>query len=437
MKKSWLLISLAAFAVVSAVGVWNFTQSVEVEDEEDTSENHSSVQEQIIRYGMNLTGCQLLSCAVEPRELITDIFSKHNIATSAAAYIISESKDIFNPRRLRAGNNYTVVLAPTDSGMVPSKLIYEEDKVNYVVFNLDDSLYIWRGKHAVVRKRKEVGGIVKSSLYETLESNSIPSSIAVRMSNIFACVIDFYRIQQGDYFKIIYDEDFVEGESVGVGTIHACLFNSSGKDYQAYYFQKDASHEGDFYDEKGESMKRQFLKAPLEFFRISSRFSKARLHPVTRQMKAHLGTDYAAPYGTPIMSTADGVVEEASYKANNGNYVKVRHNGQYKTQYLHMSKIAKGVRPGVRVRQGEVIGYVGSTGLATGPHVCYRFWKDGQQVDPSRQKLAVSEPLPEKYKSVFLQKIEPLKNKLSAISTDISKNVQANASDEAVQSKSL
>ncbi len=429
MKKVWFLPAVALFIVVLATVAYFKFSVREEEEEEETAHLEHTVPVQIVRYGMNLTGCKLLSCSVEPRELLTDIFSKHNIATSVAAYVINESKDIFNPRRMRAGNNYTVVMADTDTGMIPKKLIYEEDKVNYVVFNLEDSLYIYRGKHHVKRERKEVGGIVNSSLYETLESNNIPSAIAVRMANIFACAVDFYRIQQGDYFKIIYDEDFVEGESVGVGTIHACLFNSSGKDFQAYYFEKEGSHEGDFYDEKGESMKRQFLKAPLEFFRISSRFAKSRLHPVTKVRKAHLGTDYAAPYGTPIMATADGVVEDACYKANNGNYVKIRHNGQFKTQYLHMSKIAKGVRSGSRVRQGEVIGYVGSTGLATGPHVCYRFWKDGQQVDPFKQKMATSEPLPTKYKASFLQKIAPLKTTLVSMEIDSKKNLQANANE--------
>lgn len=437
MKKIWLGLS-AVLVVAMAVVSYKFGKSLvsaSSDDEEASATKQRTVQEQIIRYGMNLTGCQLLSCSVEPRELITDIFTKHNIASSVAAFVISESKDIFNPRRIKAGNNYTVVMGNTDTGMVPKKLIYEEDKVNYVVFNLEDSLYIYRGKHPVKRERREVGGIIKSSLYETLDANKIPTVVAVRMANIFACAIDFYRIQEGDYFKIIYDEDFVDNQSVGVGSIHACLFNSGGKDYQAFYFSKDDSHEGDYYDEKGESMKRQFLKAPLEFFRISSRFAKSRLHPVTRVRKAHLGTDYAAPYGTPIMSTADGIVEEACYKANNGNYVKIRHNGQFKTQYLHMSKIARGIRKGTRVKQGETIGYVGSTGLATGPHVCYRFWKDGQQVDPFKQKLAVSEPLPAKYKATFMAKIAPLKTTLASIPTDINTNVQANISVSSAQNQ--
>lgn len=421
MKKTWLWLGLAALAV-AALAFSSFYLYEKLSSEQlaqQTQQRHAeSVQETIIRYGMNLTGCKLLTFSVQPNELLTDIFTKHNIATSVASFVIAESREIFNPRKMKAGNNYTVVMQHSDSGMVPKKIIYEEDKVNYVVFNFDDSTYIYRGKHNVERKRREVGGTIKSSLYETLDANNIPSSLAVRMAEIFSCVIDFYRIQSNDYFKIIYDEDFVEGESVGVGKVYACLFSNGGKEYQAFYFEKEGSHEGEFYDEKGESMKRQFLKSPLKFFRISSRFSGSRLHPVTRVVKAHLGTDYAAPYGTPIMATADGVIEEAQFKRHNGNYVKVRHNGEFKTQYLHMSKIAKGMHRGVRVRQGEVIGYVGSTGLATGPHVCYRFWRDGKQVDPFKQKVAISEPLPAKYKPEYLKNIEPLKQTLAAIAIE-------------------
>ncbi|OJV28342.1 MAG: hypothetical protein BGO32_05790 [Bacteroidetes bacterium 37-13] len=418
MKKTWLWLGIAILSVSALVFTsYKYYEKVAGEQlaEHKIHSRATEVQETIIRYGMNLTGCQLLTCAVEPNELITDIFLKHNIASSVASFVIQGSREIFNPRKMRAGNSYTVVMQPSDSGMVPSKLIYEEDKVNYVVFNFDDSTYMYRGQHKVERKRREVSGTITSSLYETLDANQIPASLAVRMSEIFSCAIDFYRIQSNDYFKIIYDEDFVEGESVGVGKVYACLFGSSGKEYQAYYFEKDGSHEGEFYDEHGESMKRQFLKSPLKFFRISSRFAKARLHPVTKVMKSHLGTDYAAPYGTPIMATADGVIEDAQFKKFNGNYVKIRHNGEFKTQYLHMSKIAKGIHRGARVRQGEVIGYVGSTGLATGPHVCYRFWRAGKQVDPFKQKLAICEPLPAKYKQSYLKSIEPFKQTLATI----------------------
>jgi murein DD-endopeptidase MepM/ murein hydrolase activator NlpD len=369
----------------------------------------------VYMYGMNLTGFNLVTHSVQKNELFPDILSKYNVAASVVNYLITESKSVFNLNKIRAGNNCTVVMEQTASGMKPKKLIYEQDKINFVVFNLEDSAYLYCGQNKVERKHMEVGGKIESSLYETLENSNIPSSLAVRMADIFSCAIDFYRLQKGDYFKIIYDEDFVEGESVGVGEIQACIFNSGGKDNYAFYYEKDKAHEGEYYDERGESMKRQFLKAPLKFFRISSKFAGRRFHPVTKVWKAHLGTDYAASYGTPIMATADGIIEDAMFKVYNGNYVKIRHNGQYKTQYLHMSKIAKGIKRGTRVSQGQVIGYVGSTGLATGPHVCYRFWKDGQQVDPFKQKGAISEPLPAKYKNQYLNQIANLKNALDRI----------------------
>ncbi len=369
----------------------------------------------VMKFGVNLNEFKVLSHEVQPNELFSQIFSQYNVTAGAINYFIGSSGEVFNLRKIKAGNCFTVLCEKNDSQMIPKKLVYEESKVNYVVFNLDDSLYMYRGQNSVERKHREVSGVIQSSLYETLEENNIDPSLAIRMSEIFAWSVDFYRIQNGDKFKIIYDEDMVNGESVAIGEISAIVFNSGGKDNYAFYYEKDKAHEGDYYDEKGNSMKKQFLKSPVKFSRISSRYSKKRFHPVTKAWKAHLGTDYAAAYGTPILATADGVVEDARFKVFNGNYVKIRHNGSYKTQYLHMSKIAKGIRAGVRVKQGEVIGYVGSTGLATGPHVCYRFWKDGSQVDPLKQKMTFADPLPSKYKPDFMAKTKGVKNALDAI----------------------
>lgn len=378
----------------------------------------ASVELPVVKYGMKLNGFTLLCNAVKPNQFFADILTSHNVAYSSIDFLVRESKQIFNLNKIRAGNNYTVVCQKTDTGLVACKLIYEENKVDYVVFNLEDSLYIYRGQHPVERKHREVSGIIKSSLYETMDNYNLNNVLAVRMADIFAWSIDFYKIQPGDKFKVIYDEDFVDGKSISVGEIKAVVFNSGGKDFYAFYYEKDPAHEGDYYDENGNSMKKMFLKAPVKFSRISSKFSMKRFHPVTKAWKAHLGTDYAASYGTPIIATADGVVEDAKFKVYNGNYVKIRHSGQYKTQYLHMSKIAKGIRPGKAVKQGEVIGYVGSTGLATGPHVCYRFWKDGQQVDPLKQKLTFAEPLPARYKQDFLSKTASTKTAIDKISYD-------------------
>jgi len=375
----------------------------------------ASVEKPVYKFGLNLSDFKVMNHVVKQNEFFADILSQYNVTYKTIDFLARESKSVFNLNKIKAGNNCTMLCAKNDTGCVPKKLIYEVSKVDYVVFNLDDSLYTYRGQNKVERKLQEVSGIINSSLYETLQANNISANVAVRLSEIFAWTVDFYKIQQGDKFKVMYDEDFVNGESVGIGEIHSCVFNSGGKDFYAFYYAKDEAHEGDYYDENGNTMKKEFLKAPVKFSRISSGYSLNRFHPVTKEWKAHLGTDYAAPYGTPIMATADGVVEDACFKIYNGNYVKIRHNGQYKTQYLHMSKIGKGIHPGVRVKQGEIIGYVGSTGLATGPHVCYRFWKDGEQVDPRKQKLTFADPMPAKYKADFMAKIKPVKQQLDAI----------------------
>ena len=369
----------------------------------------------VFKYGLNLSDFKVLTHVVKQNELFGGILSQYNVTGHAIDFLARESKAIFNLNKIKAGNNCTVLCEKNDSMMVPKKLIYEESKVDYVVFNLDDSLYIYRGQNKVERKHREVGGIINSSLYETLEANNMNPAIAVRLSEIFAWTIDFYKIQKGDKFKVVYDEDYVNGQPVSMGHINACMFNSGGKDFYAFYFEKDNTHEGDYYDENGNSMRKEFLKSPVKFSRISSGYSLNRFHPVTKEWKAHLGTDYAAPFGTPILATADGVIEDACFKEYNGNYVKIRHNGQYKTQYLHMSKIGKGIRPGTRVKQGEVIGYVGATGLATGPHVCYRFWKDGQQVDPLKQKLTFADPMPAKYKTQFMAKTKSVKQQMDTV----------------------
>lgn len=375
----------------------------------------AQVKEPVYKYCLNMSDYVVIDQTVEKNESFSDIFLKHNVAYQSIQFLVKASKDIFNCKKIGFGKKYTVLGENTDTGFVAKKIVYEVDKKDYVIFNLDDSLYIYRGQNKVERRHQEVAGVIDGSLYETFANMNIPSSLAARIAEVFSCTIDFYKIQKGDKFKIIYDQDFVQGEALDVGEVSAVEFTSGGKDYYAFYYEKEKSHEGEYFDENGNSMRKQFLKAPLKFFQITSKYSLNRFHPVAKEWRAHLGTDYAAAPGTPILATGEGVVEEAQFGVYNGNYVKIRHNGQYKTQYLHMSKIGHGMHPGRRVKQGEVIGYVGSTGLATGPHVCYRFWKDGQQVDPFKQKLQFSEPLPKKYKTDYMVKIKPLKENIDKI----------------------
>jgi murein DD-endopeptidase MepM/ murein hydrolase activator NlpD len=220
-----------------------------------------------------------------------------------------------------------------------------------------------------------------------------------RLVDVFAWQVDFFRIQKGDRFKVIYEEEQVDGEAVGIARIKGGYFEHFDKEYYAVHYDQGSGV--DYFDESGNSLRKTFLRAPLNFTRISSRYSGRRYHPVLKRFKAHLGTDYAAATGTPIRTVGDGVVLEATYHKGNGNYVKVKHNSTYTTQYLHMSKIASDVRKGTRVSQGQTIGYVGSTGLATGPHLCFRFWKSGVQVDALKVEVPPSEPIHSKHERTF------------------------------------
>jgi murein DD-endopeptidase MepM/ murein hydrolase activator NlpD len=260
-----------------------------------------------------------------------------------------------------------------------------------------------------------VAAEINGSLSETLSNAGVSPALAPKLAGIYAYTIDFFKIQKGDKFAVTINEKFMEDSIyIGVESIEASYFEHKGKKIFAFpYKLNENQKKEDYYDENGKGLKSMFLKAPLDYFRISSRFSGRRFHPVQMRFKAHNGTDYAAPHGTPIKTTASGVVEKTGYTAGNGNFVKVRHSGTYSTQYLHMSRIM--VRNGQSVSQGQTIGKVGSTGLATGPHVCYRFWKNGVQVDPLRLKLPNTEPMGGSDKQKYLQYIAPLKKELDNI----------------------
>ncbi|NNC95090.1 MAG: peptidoglycan DD-metalloendopeptidase family protein [Chitinophagales bacterium] len=367
-------------------------------------------------YGMEIDTAEVVFSEVRRNQFLSDILTAYNIDYTTIEKLATIAKPVFDVRKMREGNPYCILVDSDDSIPRAKCLIYEENKVNYIVFNLDDTVSVYRGQKEVTILGKEASGVIQTSLYETMTANKINPDLALRLSEIYAWTVDFYRIQKGDRFKVVYTEKMVEGESVGIGEITAVLFNHMGKDLYGFYYEKDSIHAGDYFEPDGKSLRKAFLQAPVKYSRISSRYSGRRFHPVQKRYKAHLGTDYAAPHGTPIYATADGVISEATYRRYNGRYVKVRHNGTYSTQYLHMSKIAKNIRPGVFVKQGEIIGYVGSTGLATGPHVCYRFWKNGQQVDPYKQDIPDADPLGGEDLEYFHSFYPELKRQLDEIS---------------------
>ena len=341
-------------------------------------------------YGFPVDSFKVVGYEVKKNQFFSDLITSHGISYAMMNKMATKGKKLFDVRRLRAGRHYSV-FEKNDSSEKAQIVVYEINRVDYIVYDLRDSLKIYTAKKPIEVVERQASGVINSSLYLSLDKQGYNPALAITLSEVYAWSIDFYHIQKGDRFKVIYEETMVDGESIGIKRIKAAYFEHFKKPYYAIQFSQD-NHSG-YYDQENRGLRRQFLKAPVKFSRISSRFTMKRYHPVQKRNKPHLGTDYAAPKGTPIYSTANGKITHAQYSKYNGNYVKVRHNGTYTTQYLHMSKIKKGIRPGVRVNQGDVIGFVGSTGLATGPHVCYRFWKNGKQVDPYRQKLPKAEPI--------------------------------------------
>jgi len=319
------------------------------------------------------------------------LLGKRGIGTAQIYKIAAAVENDFNVRRISAG--IEVQFATGDSSLFPAFFIYPESKYEYWIIGLQDSIYAKKVEKEREVRRRAISGTIDDALYLSVGRSGGTQALAMSLVEVYAWTIDFFRLQKGDAFSVIYEEEYVDDTVyVGFKSIVAANLTHMGNDFYSFPYENELGFH-DYYDEEGRSLRKTFLRAPLNFTRISSRYSGRRFHPVQKRWKAHLGTDYAAPTGTPIMTTADGVIIAAQYTSANGNYVKVRHNSTYATQYLHMSKIKPGIRNGAKVKQGDVIGYVGSTGLATGPHVCYRFWANGRQVDPYKQKLPDAKPL--------------------------------------------
>ena len=343
---------------------------------------------------------------VRSGQSLSHILAPAGVSAAQLHLMAIDQKAVFDVRRMKAGNDWSLFSGPDGT---PRHFTYTISSKEYVVFDLTDQGRARRGQFPSETRRGYVEGEVHGSLYQVLEDEGHSTTLALAMSQVYAWTIDFSRIQAGDRFRILYDRDWVAGSPVGMPRILAAEFVHRGRNFPAYAF--DQGDGVDHFDETGASLRKAFLKAPVEFSRISSRFDKKRFHPVLKKVKAHLGTDYAAPHGTPIVSVGDGVVVKASYTKGNGKYVKVRHNSTYTTQYLHMSR--RNVKEGQAVRQGDVIGYVGSTGLATGPHVCFRFWKNGQQVDHLREEFPPSTPIEADHEADFARAVDAWREEMA------------------------
>ena len=348
---------------------------------------------------------------IKPDQPFFSLFGEHPVSARVMRELNTVTKKEFDFRTVRAGDRFSLFT----EGIADSvrALVLLHDPVHYTIFHMTDSLRIERRTNPVDTLVRTVAGSIESNLSQTISDMGISHNLTNRFVDIFAWQVDFNFLQKGDHFRILYEELRVNGEPFGIGDILGIYFNHNGREDYAYPF--DQGDGVDYFDQNGLSLRKALLKYPIEFTRISSRYSPSRFHPVLRINRPHLGTDLVAPTGTPIRTVGDGVVVEAGHKTGNGNYVTVRHNGTYTTGYLHMSRIAEGIRAGASVRQGQVIGYVGQTGWATGPHLCYRFWKNGTQVDALRVELPAAMPVAENQKTRFRIVSDSIRRRLDGI----------------------
>ena len=363
------------------------------------------VAEPTYLYGIDIEGYDIVSDTVRRGETVGGILSRHGISAVTVDRLDKASKEIFPLRKIRADNAYTTFTRSyTDSIGEHNSLdyiVYHKNSIDYVVFGfVGDSISITLGSRPVEIIRKRCEASITSSLWGAIMEQNLPYALAAEFEDIYQWTVDFFGIQAGDSFKVVYDEKMIDGESVGIGRIWGAEFIHGSKQYYAIPYAQDGKLR--YWEANGESLRKQFLKAPLKYTRISSKFSKARLHPVYKVYRPHHGVDYAAPAGTPVHSVADGTVTFRGWdKGGGGNTIKIKHAGGMETGYLHLKSFAKGISVGTRVSQGQLIGYVGSTGASTGPHLDFRIKKNGTPIDPLKISQEPAEPISSAHKAAF------------------------------------
>ena len=369
----------------------------------------------LVEFGFNIHDFNMVNDTIKSGDTFGSLLEKQNLNGKKVYDIVAKVKDTFEVRSIRKGKPYTILRSKDKTNKI-QVFIYQPDKLNFYVIDFRDSIVAHKKARPLTFKTRTIAGALNGSLTEALQNLKVDPALAPRIAKIYAWSIDFFKLKKGDKFALKFTERYINDTIYdGVDSLKAAFFEYKGKKVYAFPFAPDANtKKQEYFDEEGKTLKNFFLKAPLKFVNITSRYNKNRFHPVQKIWKAHNGTDYAAPTGTPIMTTAAGVVEQAGYTTGNGNFVKVKHDRTYSTQYLHMSRIL--VRRGQRVTQGQVIGKVGSTGLATGPHVCYRFWRNGVQVDALRLKLPTSTPMDSRYRQKYMEYMNPLKRELDSVS---------------------
>lgn len=390
-----------------------------MEDKPDMDEQFiaATPPPKILEYGFNVADFEFVRDTVKSGDTFGNILDAHGVPAQTVYNISETVKETFNPAKIVVGKPYTILKAK-DTAETAKVFIYENDKIDYTVVDFSDQIGAYKGQKKLSIIERTASGEIEpgSSLSQVMEDNGLSLVLAYKMADVYAWTIDFLRLQEGDKFKVVFEEKYINDTIYAeLGKVKAVYFEHRNEPFYAFNFQHDSIiGTTEYYDENANNLRRAFLKAPVQFSRISSRYNlKRRIRYYGYKIRPHKGTDYAASVGTPILATADGVVTKSEYRGGNGNYVKIRHNSTYDTQYLHMKK--RKVKVGEYVRQGDVIGWVGMTGNTGGPHVCYRFWKNGKQVDPLKEDLPTAEPLEESLQSEYFMMIDDLKRQLDNI----------------------
>lgn len=401
---SFLLSALSLSFVVSCSNGGN--KSVPASDVSSVSE----VEEACSPLGFFPDSLTMVEGSVKKGQFFSNLLNSLGMGASEAYALTQACDSVFDVRTLRVGNTYR---AYYDDSL--RYLVYDRDRMNCVVFDCQAPYGAWVYEKPITYADRYADVTISSSLWNDMRAADVSPLLILDLSDIYAWTIDFFGLQKGDRFRVLYQEKLCDGEVVAVDTVRYAVFSHGGTDFPAIMFdQKDGGNI--WWNEKGESMRKAFLKAPLQYSRISSGFSHARKHPVTRKVQPHYGVDYAAPTGTPVMTIGDGVVTSMKYEGAGGNVVRIKHNSVYSTAYLHLSKYGKGLKVGQRVKQGDVIGYVGSTGRSTGPHLDFRVWKNGSPINPLKMESPPAEPLKDANKPAFEAAIADYKSMIEKVS---------------------
>lgn len=401
------------FLAVITLSVYQWQQKkLEALDEVEVTDS-TEVEEIVYKYGIPTDRYNVKYGIVKPGQTLSVILSEHGLSKKEIHELNQNAEGTFDVRKIKDGQAYAV-FTTQDSLATPRYFVYEEDPKSYIVFDLKESHNVSRGKNPVEWRQKEVKGQVESSLWVAMQNNNTSPQLAIVLSHIFGWSIDFFGLQKQDEFRVIYEQEYVDGKGLQNFHVLAASFRASDSTYYAIPFVQDG--EELYYNEKGNSLEGAFLKAPLDYYRISSRFTNSRYHPVLKRYRAHHGVDYAAPTGTPVYAIGSGKVIAKGYQAGGGgNYVKIRHNSVYTTTYMHLSRFAKGLKVGSTVKQKEVIGYVGSTGLSTGPHLDFRVYENGKPINPLLIKSQPKKPISSANMQQYTAVRDSLMQRLSAL----------------------